>query len=723
MASDYHPSLVLLACANSFQSGKPLKLPLQERRSIARILEMAEDQGWCSIIQEDAGAGSSFLELLQKHSFKKNVSILHIVGPLSPTMEDFDASGLSETVGKFPDLKMIFLNGCANLSVIEMMLLRNIPVVIATSSLIPDHEATLVAETFYKRISNGSSLKEAFHITNQLNGDTSEIITASYDLDTDRIQWEDFPGLKPSSPNIFLLQENEMYLDWSLAGPTKEQRVSRVASFAGPDPFSSQDQFSASSLISREASRELFTGEPSAEEKVVQNFVTSDPDLLARFAPKEEAERPEPKQFEEFEMKVQPEVAPITPSSDDQEIAEIMEELGKDSPNALSRLDKLREKEKEKKRLERRKRPLQIAVSSIITIVVGVALYQYFLFLKGSLLMDKCAFQASDKRYNVVLLTASEDNGCNTPFNTYANLVGEEVIKYQGSLINLDQQSFNGCRESGKEAGTLFKACYTNLMLWGDYAPLTDDSALVRLYYLTTSEITHDPDKGVFEEVVSTEDPIGIPPKMYEKLMVVLGAGMVEKREYDAAIHFLSQVPLRDEKDYIPIDYMMANAYMRMNDYSSAESHYNHILQIDPENLEALNAKGSLIAHQGRFEEAISDFNEIIEIDPEFTEAYYNRGLVYLRQNEYEEAVSDVERVIHLEPNQGKAYGVLAAIYAQQREHEPFYHNLEVALKAGLDIRQFVAHTAMKDYKEEPRFKKLVEKYRFSSPTSAASGL
>ncbi|MEM8900620.1 MAG: hypothetical protein AAGC85_21065, partial [Bacteroidota bacterium] len=89
IALDYHPSLVLLACANSFQSGKPLKLPLQERRSIARIMEMAEDQGWCSIIQEDAGAGSSFLELLQKHSFKKNVSILNILWPITPTMEDY----------------------------------------------------------------------------------------------------------------------------------------------------------------------------------------------------------------------------------------------------------------------------------------------------------------------------------------------------------------------------------------------------------------------------------------------------------------------------------------------------------------------------------------------------------------------------------------------------------------------------------------------------------
>ncbi|MEM7510703.1 MAG: tetratricopeptide repeat protein [Bacteroidota bacterium] len=683
-------------------------------------MEMAEDQGWCSIIQEDAGAGSSFLELLQKHSFKKNVSILHIVGPLSPTMEDFDASGLSETVGKFPDLKMIFLNGCANLSVIEMMLLRNIPVVIATSSLIPDHEATLVAETFYKRIANGSSIKEAFHITNQLNGDTCEIITASYDLDTDRVKWEDFPGLKPTSPNIFLLQDNEMYLDWSLAGPSKEQRVSRVASFATTDPFSSHDQFSPSSLVSREASRELFTAEPSAEEKIVQNFVTSDPELVARYTPEE---KPEPKLFEEFEMKAAPEIAPVTGISDDEEIAEIIKELGKDAPGALSGLDKLKEKEREKKRLERQKKPIRIAITSIITVVVGIALYQYVLFLKGSLLMDKCAFQASDNRFNVVLLTADADNGCKTPFNGYANLLGEEILKYQGSLINLDQQNFNGCKESGKEAGKLFKACYTNLMLWGDYSPLSNDSALIRLYYLTTSELTHDPDKGVFEEVVAANDPAGIPPRMYEKLMVVLGAGMVEKREYDAAIHFLSQIPVRDEKSYIPIDYMLANAYMRMNDYSSAEGHYNHILMIDSENLEALSAKGSLIAHQGRFDEAIADFNEIIEIDPEYSEAYYNRGLVYLRRNEYEQAVSDVERVIHLEPNQGKAYGVLAAIYAQQREHEPFYHNLEVALKAGLDIRQFVAYTAMKDYKEEPRFKKLVEKYRFSSPSSSTSGL
>ena len=123
----------LLACTHSYQNGSRISPLLEERRAIARLLEPAETQAACQLIQDDVSPRTNFLHLLEKHGFQEPVSVLHVCGTHQGD-DKWDISELSASIGKLPDLKLVFLNGCANLALVEMLLLKDIPGVIATQT-------------------------------------------------------------------------------------------------------------------------------------------------------------------------------------------------------------------------------------------------------------------------------------------------------------------------------------------------------------------------------------------------------------------------------------------------------------------------------------------------------------------------------------------------------------------------------------------------------------
>ena len=79
-------------------------------------------------------------------------------------------------------------------------------------------------------------------------------------------------------------------------------------------------------------------------------------------------------------------------------------------------------------------------------------------------------------------------------------------------------------------------------------------------------------------------------------------------------------------------------------------------IKADPNNPQAYNARGAVLAQAGKTEDALADFNKAISLDPTYAPAYANRGQAYRQSRRPDQAMADYERAIALDANSAAAY-------------------------------------------------------------------
>ena len=67
------------------------------------------------------------------------------------------------------------------------------------------------------------------------------------------------------------------------------------------------------------------------------------------------------------------------------------------------------------------------------------------------------------------------------------------------------------------------------------------------------------------------------------------------------------------------------------------------VLEIDPNNVDALINLGYFSSKSGQYDKAIERFKQVIEIDPEYSDVYLYLSDVYLQMGNYEEAARYLE--------------------------------------------------------------------------------
>jgi predicted TPR repeat methyltransferase len=104
----------------------------------------------------------------------------------------------------------------------------------------------------------------------------------------------------------------------------------------------------------------------------------------------------------------------------------------------------------------------------------------------------------------------------------------------------------------------------------------------------------------------------------------------------------------------------------RLGDMDNAELIYRKILEVLPEQPDALNFLGMITMHRGRIEEAVDLISRSIEIDSAHGERYNNLGNVLLAAERVPEATAAYEQAIAKSPASAAAYSNLGVIYRAQ---------------------------------------------------------
>ena len=93
-----------------------------------------------------------------------------------------------------------------------------------------------------------------------------------------------------------------------------------------------------------------------------------------------------------------------------------------------------------------------------------------------------------------------------------------------------------------------------------------------------------------------------------------------------------------------------ASTLLTIGEYTEALSHYNKILQDDPQNTQAWNGKGVTLEKLIMYDEAIGCFNRAIKNGPNDYIAWYNKGNVLAKLVRFEDSLRCYDTAIQINP-------------------------------------------------------------------------
>ncbi|MEM6738456.1 MAG: carboxypeptidase-like regulatory domain-containing protein, partial [Bacteroidota bacterium] len=159
--------------------------------------------------------------------YHNRIALLHFGGHsdaegLSLNDKDLEGKRLATLLGQEKTLKLLFLNGCNNKGQIKEYFTQGVPAVIATSVSIQDKRALDFSIQFYKALSRGKSLKQAFDTAAAYVNDRQEKSIFGCR------GFERLPEKDPIEFEWGLYVKDERVLDWRINMGTAEENTTNI---------------------------------------------------------------------------------------------------------------------------------------------------------------------------------------------------------------------------------------------------------------------------------------------------------------------------------------------------------------------------------------------------------------------------------------------------------------------------------------------------------------
>lgn len=123
--------------------------------------------------------------------------------------------------------------------------------------------------------------------------------------------------------------------------------------------------------------------------------------------------------------------------------------------------------------------------------------------------------------------------------------------------------------------------------------------------------------------------------------------------------------------------------------YSEALGHVETSLQIQKNNAEAFNTRGTIRLVQGEMAEAKRDFEESIRLNPLLASPHNNLGTVKYKEGRLEEAMAQYREAIRLDPHDSESHrnlGIALVDLGRQAEAEEFFQRALALRPDSADI-------------------------------------
>ncbi len=96
-------------------------------------------------------------------------------------------------------------------------------------------------------------------------------------------------------------------------------------------------------------------------------------------------------------------------------------------------------------------------------------------------------------------------------------------------------------------------------------------------------------------------------------------------------------------------------AYFFMKDYENALGDFNKTLEINPDNIVALDNRAIIFSIQGQKDKALADFERSLKLAPKNVVNYVNRAQLYYQSDDKKSALEDIQKALVLDPKYKRA--------------------------------------------------------------------
>ena len=129
----------------------------------------------------------------------------------------------------------------------------------------------------------------------------------------------------------------------------------------------------------------------------------------------------------------------------------------------------------------------------------------------------------------------------------------------------------------------------------------------------------------------------------------------------------------------------LGNIHADSGKYDLAAQEFQHALDLNPRDADALSGIALTYEKAGRIADAAAAFKKAIALRSDDWNGYSDLGLFYDRQAKYPQAVEQFQRAIALTPDNAQAYGNLAAVYLDMSDPK-VVPQAEAALKKSIEL-------------------------------------
>ncbi len=152
----------------------------------------------------------------------------------------------------------------------------------------------------------------------------------------------------------------------------------------------------------------------------------------------------------------------------------------------------------------------------------------------------------------------------------------------------------------------------------------------------------------------------------------------------EAATSYCTQAVALD--DHLPSTYVtLGRIHDASGKYDLAVQEFQHALQLDARNADAIG--GLALAHEkgGRLDEAEKALKRAIALRPDYWDGYNSLALFYDRQNRFDDSIAQLTRAAELTPDNAQVFLNLGAVYSDTGDSKNFAP-AEAALKKSLAL-------------------------------------